>query len=227
MKKINLFLITIIVCIYSSCKKDNPNVGLSPKIQKIVPQVILDEIKSKGMKINEGSVPPLIEGIYFVSPFELISPYGVRDRSKKGDIFDNYIYRFSGQSSDKQTVIVDYKNPSSSDIASGLGSFVAGNGNYFTIFAEVKGTVSFVDYTSLIIISGEIAEKGIKNLQQSLYITQKNEAPEEGILIPLNTGRILFDNDFISEKRSSYRLGVEESSKSKQFSASMNSAKEN
>lgn len=223
MKKINLSLIAIIFCMISSCKKDDPNVGLSQKIQKIVPQVILEEINSKGMKINEGSVPPLIEGIYFVSPYELLSPYSVNDGYKKGAIISGYAYKFSNQSSDKQTIVIDYKNYAS-DKASGIGSFVSGNNKSFTIFAEVKGVASSIDYVNIIIISGEITDKGIKNFQQSLYIKEKGEAPGEGTLIPLNTGRIWFDNDFTSEKLSSYRLGAEASTVGKKSLENMMSS---
>ncbi len=196
----------------NSCKnrEEDPTTGFSSEIQKIVPQNVLNDLRSKGMTINEGKIPPSVEGIYRLAPNELLSPYGEEDAYDKGDVITAYRYQFLDQSDDNQSVKINYKSENGSDKATGLGSLVAGHGNKFTIFAEVKGRASSVDYTSLIIISGEITSTGITDFQQSLYLTQKSENPEKGVLIPLNSGRVWIDQDKIAEKLNNYRVGVQE-----------------
>lgn len=224
MKKLYLGTALLLVFLISSCKKkEDLSIGFSDEIQKIVPQAILDDVKAKGMTIHEGKVPPSVEGIFTITPYELLSPYSTDDGWQKGKIIGAYTYKFSGQSNDKKTLLIDYKN-ADTDRGSGLGAFVAGNGNSFTIFAEIKGTGSGVDYVTLMIISGEISDNSIKDFQLSLYMKEKNEAPGPGKLIPVNTGRIWFDNDFFSQKTTTFRKGVETDNDVSQGSGSAVSA---
>lgn len=206
MKNVSISLILIVVVLLASCKKkeDDLTVGFSEEIQKIVPSEILDDVKSKGMAVNEGRRPPKLDGVFYINPFELLSPYGANDGWSKGYIIPGYTYRFSNQTADNNFVEIDYKN-GGGDTGSGLGAFLSGNGNLFSIFAEVTGRSNGVDYVMLKIISGEITSNGIKNFQESLYMKEKSEGSGAGQLIPVNTGRIWFENDFISESRSSYR----------------------
>ncbi|WP_259015166.1 hypothetical protein [Emticicia fluvialis] len=205
MKQTTFFVMALSIIIVISCKeKDDPTVGFSEEVQKIVPKRIIDDARSKGMIINEGRIPPNIEGNYVVEPLELLSPYGSKDSWKKGKIINAYYYSFYDQSSDGKTVFIDYSNLDS-DNGSGLGSFISGNGKKFTIFSETYGTASGVDYVMLKILSGELTvNKEIKNFQESLYMKEKDEGNDDGVLIPINTGRIWFDNDKISERTSTY-----------------------
>lgn len=203
MKKFIFCLVAFVAIELSSCKKkDDPTVGFSEEIQKIVPDEILKDVRAKGMVINEGKVPPNIEGNYVVTPFELLSPFGDDDSYEKGLIIDDYYYKFSSQSSDKKKVVINYGN-GSGDQGSGIGSFVSGNGNSFTIFSETSGVESGIQYVSLQMFSGELtADKEIKNFQVALYLKEKNDP--SGILMPLNAGRIWIDGDKISERTSTY-----------------------
>jgi hypothetical protein len=216
MKNLIFSLVALVALMVSSCKSNDPdpNTGLSAEIQKIVPQNILDDVKAKGMAINEGRVPPKLEGIYRINPLELLSPFSEKDPWKKGTTIGAYQYKFSGQSTDNKTVLMDYTN--GSDKGSGLGSFVAGNGKKFTIFAEVKGVAVGVNYTMLKIISGEMTDSGeIKDYQESLYLKDKDESDKTtGYLIPINTGRIWFDNDRLSERISIYSGRVAQTTES-------------
>ncbi|MPR35669.1 hypothetical protein [Salmonirosea aquatica] len=202
------------VLLMSGCKKKNLDVGFAPEIQKIVPQNVVDDLRARGMTINEGQKPPTIEGVYLASPYELLSPYAPEDSYEKGKIITGYLYRFTGQSDDKKKVQVNYKRDGDVDAGGGLGSFVSGNGNKFTVFAEVQGTVSGVNYTSLDVFSGEITPNGIADFQHTFYIVEKSESDGPNAeLIPVNSGRVWFDNDRIAEKVSKYRLAVPEKSK--------------
>ncbi|MCD8540855.1 MAG: hypothetical protein LRY55_14610 [Leadbetterella sp.] len=90
-------------------------------------------------------------------------------------------------------------------MGSGLGAFVSGYGKKFTVFVEISSTSAGIDNVQLAVISGELTEsKEIKDFQYSFYMKEKNENPGSEILIPVNTGRIWFDNDHISERVNEY-----------------------
>ena len=151
----------LLALLAAGCKnKDvaaDPSKGLSAKIQGIVPQAVLDDLKTKGLAINEGSQPPQLAGIFIASPYTLLSPYGSGDGWAKGKVISDYKFRFYDQVGDE--VKLDFKQ--SNETATGLGSYVSGFGNKFTIFAQTKGTQSGIDNTQLSVISGELSDAGV------------------------------------------------------------------
>ncbi len=166
----------------SGCKKnkvDPTTEGFSVEIQKIVPQSLVDDLRVKGMTINEGQQPPSVEGIYRADPFELLSPYAPEDSYEKGRIISPQLYKFTGQSADKSKVQIEYKSEGGTDSGAGVGSFVAGTGNKFTIFAQVEGRANSVDYTRLVVISGEINCQ--RNRQFSVYPLHYQKERSRGI----------------------------------------------
>ncbi|GAB3313724.1 hypothetical protein GCM10027299_00990 [Larkinella ripae] len=195
--KIALFLSVI------ACKKDTePTSGLSAKIQTIVPQATLNDLKAKGISINEGSSPPNIEGVYEISPKRLLSPYSEKDSYRKGRIISNYKYRFYQQQGD--VVQVDFKSAASSDTGTGKGGFLSGSGNKFTLFLEVSGIDGGIAYKSLDVISGEVSPGGIVNFQAGETLTQKTGDDRDTQLIPVNQARIWEDGDQLAKKISTY-----------------------
>lgn len=209
MKKI-VAVILGVLCIGCERKIDivDPLAGFSEEIRKILPENILNSMRSNGMVVHEGVMPPDLDGIYLIDPLELLSPYGSQDPWQKGYIIPAYQYKFSNQSNDKKSVKIDYTN-GTGDVGKGLGAFVSGYGKKFTIFAEIFANSSGIDNITLAVISGELTEnKEIKDFQYSLYMKEKTEDPGNGILIPVNTGRIWFDNDRISQRMNEYYGGT-------------------
>ncbi|MCD8540854.1 MAG: hypothetical protein LRY55_14605 [Leadbetterella sp.] len=102
MKKI-VAVILFVSCFGCERKIDivDPSIGFSEEIQEILPDAILRDMRNKGMLVHEGVVPPDIEGIYYIDPYELLSPYGPED-FEKGYIIPGYYYKFSSQSTDKK-----------------------------------------------------------------------------------------------------------------------------
>jgi hypothetical protein len=190
----------------ASCKKSSvdPSKGLSAKIQSIVPQAILDDMKAKGLVVNEGSQPPQLSGIYIASPYTLLSPYSAQDGWQKGKVISDYKFRFYDQVGDE--VKLDFKQ--SSETATGLGSFVSGFGNKFTIFAQTKGVQSGVQNTQLSVISGEIGSDGIINFQYAFTFTEKTGDASNSILIPVGKSRIWEDGNQLASKTNSFRMAA-------------------
>jgi len=166
--------------------------GLTPDVHNIIPDDILENFKDLGIEINGGNNPPNIEGIYFVSP-DILVKSNFSDGFSPGYKFADMLITFSEQDNTKLTVVCDYIN--GPQIGSGLGSFVTGNGNKFSVFTEVTGTMSSYPFKSVEIYSGEITSSGIKNFYSALMITE--EAPGT---IKRGQGRLIYDSDGFSEK---------------------------
>lgn len=199
--KIRLFILLVLPVILSSCglfgKKNDPYEGLSKNIQKIVPQAILDSLAAKGLVINRGDKPPQLSNAIVVSPMKLLSPYGPEDGYEKGRVINNYYYKMYDQDN-VGNIKYDYYNSNYQDVGKGKGSFIAGDKDYFTIFSEDKGTTSGVDYTTLAVMSGKKTADGIVDFQYAFVIKEKSETIDYN-LIPVETGRIWIDGDFLSE----------------------------
>ena len=202
MKTTTLFLSSALILGFvmfaASCSKKeilSPAVGFSTAVLKVAPQANIDAIRKLGMTINEGTVPPNVTGIFLESPTILFATFP-NDTKKVGDEVVDYTYKFFEQSSDNSTLKVSYK-ASNGDAASGLGSVVSGNGNFFTIFSELTNSSGAV-YIN--IISGEITSTGIKDWQDSYVLKSKP-----------NENRIYKDGDGFSESKSSFRKSAVES----------------
>lgn len=181
----------------SSCSKDKEAEELSQKIQNIIPEETVKELEAKGLKINRGNKPPIVEGIFEVSPFELSVPYGPEDSFQKGQIINSYRYKFYDQKNEE--IIIDYKQFGTNDQGNGMGSFISGNGKKFSIFTELKGNTGNVSYTHVTIISGEITEDGIKDFQYGFIMADKKDDDRNNYM-EIGQSRIWIDGDFITEK---------------------------
>jgi hypothetical protein len=202
--KSTLILGLLIFAIACSKKETvDPNVGFSTQIKNIVPQTIIDDLKARGMPINEGTIPPKIEGIYLSSPHTLEVPYGTDDSYKKGYEFSDLIMRFSNQKDDG-SITIETKNAGA--ISTGIGGFLSGNGNKFSIFAELKYVDGSVTATQIRVFSGEITTSGIKDFYTTILI--KDKVDPSGTLFPVGKSRILKDGDGLASKTSSFRIGA-------------------
>lgn len=198
-------LLGVFIFAMACSKKEtvDPNIGFSTQIKNIVPQTIIDDLKTRGMTINEGTVPPKIEGIFLSSPHTLEAPYGTDDTYSKGYVFSDLIMKFSNQKDDG-SVTIETKNAGTT--ANGLGGFISGNGNKFSIFAELKYVSGSVTATQIRVFSGEITSNGIKDFYTTLLIKEKNDP--SGDLIPVGKSRILKDGDGLASTTSSFRIAA-------------------
>ena len=196
----------LLVLFTAGCQKKevDPSKGLSDKIQGIVPQAVLDDMKAKGLAINEGSQPPQLAGIFIANPYTLLSPYGPEDSWQTGRVISDYKFRFYDQADDE--VKLDFKQ--SRETATGLGSFVSGFGNKFTIFAQTKGVQDDIENTQLSVISGELSDDGIVNFQYAFTFTAKTGDDDNSTLIPVGKARIWEDGDKLASKTTTFRVAA-------------------
>lgn len=193
MKNNQLFatIIFLIFCLsFSSCKKSETDNGLSEDIQNLVPDSLLQVIIDLGMPINEGITPPDIENIYKASPFELAASNRAGDYV--GHLFSDLNIQFTNQDNDNLTVTVNYVN--GPEVGNGLGSFISGSGNKFSVFVEQVSYIGSSRADLVQIISGTKTSSGIKDFYYALFMINNYGNPG-GKWIEIGEGRIIHDSD--------------------------------
>ncbi len=199
---LRLLSICLVVFLLVSCEDDDPSPqvdenGLTKEITDLVPQEIIDEMERLGMPINGGGNPPVIEGSYLASPFILVSSNRTGDTP--GHKFANYEVTFSRQNNDELTVEVDYEN--SVESGSGLGSFIVGDENEFSVFVEVNSLFNGASPAKFThVLSGTLAENGIEDFYFANFMIDDMGDPQE-VWIENGEGRVIYDQDGFSEKR--------------------------
>jgi hypothetical protein len=196
-------LVALLVC--QACKKGkDASPAFSSEIQKIVPQATIDSLRAKGMIINEGVTPPDLNGVFIASPYVLVSTYK-DDTYSIGYQFSDLKLKFSGQNNANLGLTIQLKNGTAT--GDGVGAFISGSGNKFTIFAEVDLVQGSASAKQIRVFSGEIIDGALSNFYSSLHIKEKKDP--YNLLIPVGQGRILKDGDGKAEKSDQFRLGAE------------------
>lgn len=192
---------------FLSCKKKDAEPGLSAKIQQIVPADLLSTMKAQGMPINEGTKPPNIEGIFVSSPHTLAATYA-GDFDKVGAKYADFIVMFSGQNPTDGSVSIDIKNGGS--VSTGLGGFISGSGNKFSLFVETDLRDGTATAKQIRVFSGEVTSAGIKDFYSTVLLKEKKDPNNR--LIDVGKMRIVKDGDGLASKRSTFRIeaGVQE-----------------
>ncbi|WDF54931.1 hypothetical protein [Mucilaginibacter sp. KACC 22063] len=211
--KLPAFLMLFVLA-FAACKKDKkddntPTGPLGPNypqaLNNIVTPAIIDSLKKNGMVINSGLTPPSINGIYLFSP-----AYCTFDNSgdnRKGYIFDDYKLQFQNQNSTQYTVNLAYKDVQSGGdaAADNNATYIAGQNNLFTVFAQSKGATKGINYVTLDVISGQVDAGAMKNLIWSHYLVSKDADPLN-MIIPVGSTRIFTDKDGSSDSQTTFSV---------------------
>ncbi|MFV9550472.1 hypothetical protein [Algibacter sp. PT7-4] len=204
MKKFKqIFFTCLLFTLAFSCSTDDSSDDSDPEkfdgstkaLEDFFSPELVTSLKNLGFVINEGANPPNIEGTYFSSPF-ILQGTTVPGESI-GKSFADYTSTFSNQ--DNNELTIDFNGSGGSQVDVGYGSFVAGNDNNFSVY--LKNTTQIGTYTAetAFAISGIITETGIKNYQFALMMLD-DKGDIESVYIENNTGRLIHDSDYFSEK---------------------------
>ena len=166
--------------------------NLTEDVQNIIPQDIFNLIEEFGIEIHEGRNPPNIEGTYLITPAILVKS-NFLDYLSPGYQFGDIQMTFSDQDNENLTVVLDYIQ--GEQIGNGLGSFITGNGNKFTVFTEVSGTHFGEPFKSVEIQSGEITPSGIINYYHLMIVTV-----ETLTTIRRGQGRLIYNSEGYSHR---------------------------
>jgi hypothetical protein len=196
----------------------------STDIQRSVPAETIAKVRELGVTIYDGQTPPNIEGVYLIAR-NYMTKSSVPNETVQPDGFADLKLRIYNQSSAKLTASLDTKavDPNTGNLlstATGTGTFLSGNGNFFSLFVVVESqrTNSTTRSRTLEVYSGELTASGIRNLQSTLFMLDDYGDPNNE-LIPINTGRAFKDSDGFSERTANFRMAAPEGSTGTQNSA--------
>lgn len=164
------------------------------EIEDIIEPELLDEME-KYIPIYRGKNPPLVEGTYFIDPFETVycedEGHGGYD---PGTIVNSKYFRLSNQNN--KTLTLDYEdtNASGTSYSIGKGSFICGEGSMFTVYFDTEGESQSIYTRTALVISGEKTDSGIKNLKYAFVMVEKGDDPD-GKLMDEGVYRVFQDED--------------------------------
>ncbi|KAA3615778.1 MAG: hypothetical protein D8M58_16440 [Calditrichaeota bacterium] len=202
-------------CSSSSSGGGDPILGgddLTDDIANFVPDSILAKISELGMPIHKGTNPPIFEGTFLASPFVMVSTNRINDNYAVGDTIADYFIRFYEQNNDSLKVSIDYQN--GPETGTGIGGYIVGNSNEFTVFAELDISAQGYAAKSLVVYSGRMSSTGILNYYSALLMLDNFGNPG-GIWIGNGDGRLFYDEDGTSPTISGFpKSSIQNSAKS-------------
>jgi len=204
MKTTKLFLalfITAASMYFIGCDESEDSLieenGLSRDINDFMPQEILDILESLEMPINTGGDPPSIEGSFEKSPNILMNSN--RSADNIGSTYADLTVTYSDQNSNKLTVTVKQKQNNTE--GDGIGSFIVGNNNNFSVFSRIHSYNDYYNDSSLIakIYTGTISAEGIVNYHDCIVMLDDYGDPNDHY-ISIGDTRVFYDSDNIAER---------------------------
>ena len=204
MKTIKSLFVCLFIVSIISCSKDddggnsNPNGfdGSVSAIEDYFSPAALEALIELGFQLNQGNNPPNIEGTFHVSPYILENSSVPGDYV--GQLFADLEATFSEQNNNELTVAYSYIN--GPEDGTGLGAFISGNGNNFSVFVKTRTFVGDDEAESAQAFSGTMTPDGIRDFQSAILMLDNFGNPS-GYFIANNTGRLIVDGDGFSEKR--------------------------
>jgi hypothetical protein len=203
----NLFVVLVLffqATLFMGCLEMEPLVpqpqvdenGLTEEITNLVPEYILETMDSLGMSINGGANPPSLEGTFLGDPLVLLSSN--RPDDYPGALFAPVYLTFSEQNNSEMTVKVDYQNGPS--IGEGAGAYIVGDACGFSVFVEIDVThTNGLEATHIQVMSGCLEEDGIHDFYTAIFMIDNNGNPS-GTWIENGEGRVIYDEDGLSER---------------------------
>jgi len=162
------------------------------RIEQVIPPDIRDRMDDY-ITIYDGANPPNIEGDYLISP-ALLSYDSDNDFNVGYQFTDVYI-RFLNQDMIHNTL--DYQEKSGNSTSSGIGCFISGEGNNFSVFFNTEGVGNpdyIIHYKTALVISGTKTSSGIQNLEYAFVMVYKDYDPQP-YYMAVGDFRVIIDGD--------------------------------
>lgn len=168
------------------------------EIEDIIEPKLLDDMEDY-IPIYRGNNPPLVEGTYFIDPFETVYCGDEGNGGyAPGDIVSSTYIKLSNQNNKTLTLDYEATNGRGTDYAIGRGSFICGNGSMFTVYFDTEGESKDVYNRTALVISGEKTDSGIKNLKYAFVMVEKGDDPDN-LLMQEGVFRVFQDKDGLAE----------------------------
>ena len=157
-------------------------------ISAIVSQSMVDSLRALGCNVYDGTVPPIVNGIYFMTPDSCT--FDNSPGNFTGTLFSDYKFRFSNQDNTQFTLMVEQKAiPSGMLSPTPSYSYISGSGSNFSIFILRTLSPTGIEVQQFNILTGTLTANGIQNFKNTLYIRSKGSDPGNS-LPPAGTIRV-------------------------------------
>jgi hypothetical protein len=177
-----------------------PIVGVPAGVNQFLDESDIAQIRAHGATIYTGTTPPNITGEYLLDSLTVLYDPGTWSGAYPvGHHINSYTYGFSNQKADG-SINAHYNSVEIGDTANGLGAFISGENNCFSVFINQTGDSNECHYSSPQIISACMAPDGLKNFTNS-YLPKEKEGTGCDDLAPLGYLRVAEENDGLAEKQ--------------------------
>lgn len=197
MKKTIVVLTLIGILSFSSCKKEKDFDGSRINVESFLGSEVVEAMDDIGLTLFYGEKPPQIEGSFLINPAELKSSTVPAD--PETHTFDDLVASFKNQNNKDLTL--DYEGDEFYENSVGQGTFIAGDGDNFTVYMKTKTTTILGgEALTAFIISGKMSSEGIVDTEVAVFMI---EIIKDDIIVPFipeNTGRLIIDGNYLSDR---------------------------
>src|SRR3989344_1664147 len=158
----------------------------------------IEEYEKAGMKVYTGNNPPNIEGLYASDSLVIFYDKPFKDAAPVGTEVSSYNHQFYDQKNDG-TIKLKRISLEGGDEAEGVGGFISGDNNCFSIFVDVKDQSDQCSSDQATIYSACKVEAGLEGLQAG-FILKKQEGSGCVVVVPVGHMRIITEDDSLAER---------------------------
>ena len=182
--------LVVVTAVLASCGLSYPE-----GVRNIISDDQIRLLEESGLEVHPGLNPPRIEGSYRTTTLE-----ATFDSTEVYPSVYTYYYNFYDQDDRQNSVVMDYNGGNGSDVATGEGAFLSGNGSEFSLFVEARGETMGVEYTQVSVYSGTVTEAGIENFQLGIILIEKEGDENDILLMPVEGRRVFVERDGLAER---------------------------
>lgn len=143
--------------------------------QDIISDAELQRAMDEGFELYEGTNPPSLSGVYETVSEEL----GYHDNEvRTGQSICDYRWYFEQSVDTDFDYSITREYTSCDGNAQGMGSYISGEGNCFSMYARTEGQFEGCETEAANVISGCLEEDGIHDFQRLLIATNERTSEE-------------------------------------------------
>lgn len=203
--KVMLISFFTLTTFFYACKKENRGNNLvqvqQQQINQVLPQKYIDTLKNLGLTLHDGTNPPIINGIYILSPIKLTASNIPGDVI--GQVFTDAKIKILNQDNTNFSLGILGKNFLSINDTS-IVSAISGEGNNFTIYGKIKANNGNNSAIFALVLSGTLDATMLKNIEYGIINIDNTNG--NGSFISEGKTRIVYEADSISENTTVFRL---------------------
>jgi len=207
LRKIGMLSILAVMCLAAtSCMDEDKGYEILPlppvhdnlNIKDVIPKEYLDNLKSAGFPIYEGTTPPNVVGCYLDDSRYLVASNVYSDPLNSR--FANFLWRFFNQNKNNSIFYdareFNYLDGSTVSSEYGSGS-ISGSGSDFTTFFITSSKIGNANSKIAVIMSGTKTSVGIKDYLYAFLMLDKVDPKNE--LVEKGSIRVFANSNFLAK----------------------------